>query len=180
MYEHIDWVNTMSLLFQVEAWTTTSTLNPRHAHTQTVQGFLLLEDPVSRIDVELVACLVSIATITTAEAASRISFKMKFGAEVLALWALFSSANAFLAPPQKSFASVMLSGTKVDKEVDCLVLGGGISGSTLAHNLNMAGVDVCLAEARDYLGGNVKSHKTKDGFIWEEGPNSFATQPSIV
>ncbi|KAI2494010.1 hypothetical protein MHU86_20541 [Fragilaria crotonensis] len=67
-----------------------------------------------------------------------------------------------------------------DKQVECLVIGGGISGSTLAHNLHRAGVDVILAEARDYLGGNVKSHKTPDGFIWEEGPNSFATQPSIV
>jgi len=64
--------------------------------------------------------------------------------------------------------------------IDCLVIGGGISGSTLAHNLNRYGSDVVLAEARDYLGGNVKSHKTEDGFIWEEGPNSYATQPSIV
>jgi oxygen-dependent protoporphyrinogen oxidase len=66
-----------------------------------------------------------------------------------------------------------------DREVDCLVIGGGISGSTLAHNLNRAGVSMLLTEARDYLGGNVKSNK-KDGFIWEEGPNSYATQPSIV
>jgi len=66
------------------------------------------------------------------------------------------------------------------KHIECLIVGGGISGSALAHNLNRAGVDIMLAEARDYLGGNVKSHKTEDGFIWEEGPNSFATQPSIV
>ena len=59
------------------------------------------------------------------------------------------------------------------------MVGGGISGSTLAHNLKKNGIDCLLAEQRDYLGGNVKSH-TEDGFTWEEGPNSFATQPSIV
>lgn len=111
---------------------------------------------------------------------------MKFHERALAVLAMASSvANGFAPlPGQRVTSSLEISrvsmSAKADKEVDCLVLGGGISGSTLAHNLNREGVNVCLAEARDYLGGNVKSHKTADGFIWEEGPNSFATQPSIV
>lgn len=76
-------------------------------------------------------------------------------------------------------SSLQMNAAK-DDSVDCLVIGGGISGSTLAHNLFRNGVNVLLTEARDYLGGNVKSHTTEDGFTWEEGPNSFATQPSIV
>ena len=82
-------------------------------------------------------------------------------------------------PPQPSLraSTPQLSATQ---DVDTLVVGAGISGATLAHNLNRAGVNTLLAEARDYVGGNVKSHVTDDGFVWEEGPNSFATQPSIV
>ena len=109
------------------------------------------------------------------------------GPLALAAAVLFSvaSLSSAFSPTQPIGTSTSLSSSSAmmatsDKEVECLVIGGGISGSTLAHNLNRNGVDVMLAEARDYLGGNVKSHKTEDGFVWEEGPNSFATQPSIV
>lgn len=74
--------------------------------------------------------------------------------------------------------------------IDCLVVGGGISGATLAHNLFYGdddglggGLDVLLTESRSYLGGNVQStlHTDDDGaFLFENGPNSFATQPSVV
>ena len=101
--------------------------------------------------------------------------------------ALFS-ASAFL-PHLRQDRSIWNgnNGLRMAKDVEtceCLVVGGGISGCTLAYNLhNTHGVDVRLAEVRDYLGGNVKSHideHPEGTFIWEEGPNSFATQPSIV
>ena len=65
-------------------------------------------------------------------------------------------------------------------ETDCLVVGGGISGCTLAHNLKKNGIGCLLAEQRDYLGGNVKSHTTEDGFTWEEGPNSYQPGDPIL
>jgi oxygen-dependent protoporphyrinogen oxidase len=91
------------------------------------------------------------------------------------------NASAFVPANMKTpLASSLQASVSSGDEIDCLIIGGGISGSTLAHNLGRSGVNLLLTEARDYLGGNVKSHKTEDGFIWEEGPNSFATQPSIV
>ena len=111
---------------------------------------------------------------------------------VAVLWSsLVVSCLAFAPQYKPSTHGTLIASTsnedEVDvvpkaKQVDCLVVGGGISGTTLAHNLyrNCGMENIMLAEARDYLGGNVKSHRTDDGFLWEEGPNSFATQPSIV
>ena len=111
----------------------------------------------------------------------------KFSFATLVVVLAFSShlSSAFVPTSYSSRGKAHWATTTQTREsndssvVDCLVIGGGISGSTLAHNLNRAGVNVLLTEAREYLGGNVKSHND-DGFIWEEGPNSFATQPSIV
>jgi protoporphyrinogen/coproporphyrinogen III oxidase len=52
------------------------------------------------------------------------------------------------------------------------IIGGGISGLTLAHNLRAAGQQVVLLEAGERLGGNIRT-RAQDGFLTEDGPNSF-------
>ena len=61
---------------------------------------------------------------------------------------------------QRLHAAPVAADAPVTIETDCLVVGGGISGCTLAHNLKVNNVDCLLAEQRDYLGGNVESHTT--------------------
>ncbi|KAI4349815.1 hypothetical protein L6164_010368 [Bauhinia variegata] len=63
--------------------------------------------------------------------------------------------------------------------VDCVVVGGGISGLCIAQALstkhgNVAS-NVIVTEARDRVGGNITTVE-RHGYLWEEGPNSF--QPS--
>lgn len=91
-----------------------------------------------------------------------------------------SSSRPSLRSPITTSASSLRASTA---EYDCLVIGGGISGSSLAHNLHNSNLNILLTESRDYLGGNVQSVVVNDDdgeFIYERGPNSYATQPSIV
>ncbi|KAI3819175.1 hypothetical protein L1987_13000 [Smallanthus sonchifolius] len=63
--------------------------------------------------------------------------------------------------------------------LDCVIVGAGISGLCIAQALatKHAGVsdDLIVTEARDRVGGNISTVE-RDGYLWEEGPNSF--QPS--
>lgn len=60
-----------------------------------------------------------------------------------------------------------------------MVVGGGISGLCIAQALSTkhanAAANVIVTEARDRVGGNITTIE-RDGYLWEEGPNSF--QPS--
>ncbi|KAJ7977753.1 Protoporphyrinogen oxidase [Quillaja saponaria] len=63
--------------------------------------------------------------------------------------------------------------------VDCVVVGGGISGLCIAQFLSTkhanVAANVIVTEAKDRVGGNITTIE-RDGYLWEEGPNSF--QPS--
>lgn len=61
--------------------------------------------------------------------------------------------------------------------VECVVVGGGISGLCTAQALatRHGRGEVLVTEARDRVGGNIITVE-RDGYLWEEGPNSF--QPS--
>ena len=61
-----------------------------------------------------------------------------------------------------------------------VVVGGGITGLTAAYVLGQAGVRTTLLEASDRLGGKVRTF-AGDGFVVEEGPDSFiAIRPAAA
>ncbi len=53
-----------------------------------------------------------------------------------------------------------------------VIIGGGISGLTLAWELRERGTEVLLLESSPRLGGNIQT-RHQDGFLIEAGPNSF-------
>ena len=59
------------------------------------------------------------------------------------------------------------------------IIGGGISGLTLAWYLQKAGVPYDLFEADARPGGNLHSWATPEGYLLEVGPNSLQLSPEL-
>jgi protoporphyrinogen/coproporphyrinogen III oxidase len=66
----------------------------------------------------------------------------------------------------------------VTSHVQALVIGGGISGLVCACALKKAGVEVQLLEASPRPGGVIHS-TTRDGFLFELGPQSFSATAQL-
>ncbi len=68
-----------------------------------------------------------------------------------------------------------------NQPLDVLIIGAGISGLTIAHELAIAKkYRVLVAEAQDRVGGSITSAKNDEGYQWEEGPNSFQPAPELL
>ncbi|MGB2985306.1 MAG: protoporphyrinogen oxidase [Phycisphaerae bacterium] len=62
---------------------------------------------------------------------------------------------------------------------EIIIVGGGISGLTMAWHLKKAGVDVCLLEADPIVGGCTRTQR-REGFILEKGPfNVIVRDPAF-
>lgn len=90
----------------------------------------------------------------------------------------FSIAGESTVSPAKTSGQHNATGDD-SASVDCVVVGGGISGLCIAQALSTkhanAAVNLIVTEAKDRVGGNITTIE-RDGYLWEEGPNSF--QPS--
>lgn len=66
-----------------------------------------------------------------------------------------------------------------DRVREVIVVGGGISGLTVAWHLKKAGVDVCLLESDPTVGGCTRTDR-RDGFLLEKGPfNVIVRDPTF-
>ena len=68
-----------------------------------------------------------------------------------------------------------------DSDYDTVVIGAGVSGLSTAFTLGRSspGVRMLVTEARDRVGGNITTRQ-ENGYIWEEGPNSYQPGDAIL
>jgi oxygen-dependent protoporphyrinogen oxidase len=68
-----------------------------------------------------------------------------------------------------------------DNVYDAVIVGAGISGlvTAMALERNHKSLRFLVTEARDRVGGNITSLQG-DGYVWEEGPNSFQPNDSML
>eukprot|EP00192_Tetraselmis_astigmatica_P003616 CAMPEP_0117682508 /NCGR_PEP_ID=MMETSP0804-20121206/19706_1 /TAXON_ID=1074897 /ORGANISM="Tetraselmis astigmatica, Strain CCMP880" /LENGTH=573 /DNA_ID=CAMNT_0005492643 /DNA_START=52 /DNA_END=1773 /DNA_ORIENTATION=+ len=76
-----------------------------------------------------------------------------------------------------------VSSTGTAATYDCVVVGAGVSGLCTAHRLvNRHGSScpsVLVTESRERVGGNVTT-MSENGYLWEEGPNSFQPSDAVL
>ncbi|MBW4681817.1 MAG: protoporphyrinogen oxidase [Microcoleus vaginatus WJT46-NPBG5] len=70
--------------------------------------------------------------------------------------------------------------------IDTLIVGAGISGLSLGHTLQNDKAatasrpwKILVTESQGRVGGRIVS-SSGDGFLWEEGPNSFSPTPALL
>jgi len=84
--------------------------------------------------------------------------------------------------PRSSVRAASANGASADI-YDTVVVGAGISGLVTAQAFATKHADTVpkflVTEARDRVGGNITS-MAGDGYIWEEGPNSFQPNDSML
>ncbi|MDR5875722.1 protoporphyrinogen oxidase [Vreelandella gomseomensis] len=71
-----------------------------------------------------------------------------------------------------------MQGATQAEEQSFLIIGGGITGLSLALELGRHNKSVTLVEADEHLGGNIRS-VTEQGWHMELGPNTLMAQPSL-
>lgn len=98
-------------------------------------------------------------------------------AQSFAIFASTASTKTASPPPKAAHASE-------EQILDCVIVGAGISGLTLAQALasdhSNTVKNFLITEAQDRVGGNIISKRTDEGFQYEEGPNSFQPSDAVL